>query len=144
MKSITQLYGRAPRRSKGEDTSDWYQVFIPTRAPFKLRVTVSDQAGEIAGQVMAKGRPAPGAPVFLWPAAISARRSLSSPVLQLLSDTEGSFRFNGLPPGDYRLLASFDVNEIDEELIELSEAATARVDVFESTDIDVPVWVAPW
>jgi hypothetical protein len=82
--------------------------------------------------------------VFLWPVAASARRALGSPVPQLLSDTEGRFRFEGLPPGDYRVLASFDVNEVDGELIELSKAAVAHVKEFETTNVDVPVWVAPW
>jgi hypothetical protein len=144
VESIVQLYGEAPRPSKAKDVSDWYQVFIPARSSFRLRITVSDRAGQIAGQVVSKSRPAPGAPVFLWPVTESARRSLSSPIPQLLSNTEGRFRFDGLPPGDYRVLASFDVNDIDAELIELSRAVVAHVDELESTSIEVPVWVAPW
>ena len=144
VESIIQLYGRARRRSKAKHASDWYQVFIPARSRSKLRITVSDGAGQIAGRVMTKSKPVPGAPVFLWPVADSARRSLSDPVPQLLSDTEGRFRFDSLPPGDYRLLASFDVNEIDAELIELSRAVLAHVETLQSTSIEVPVWVAPW
>ena len=144
VESIVQRYGQAPRRSKAEDTSDWYQVFIPTGDWSRLTITVSDQAGELAGRVMAKSKPVPGAPVFLWPVAVSARRSLPSPVLQRLSDTEGRFHFDGLPPGDYRLLATFDVREIDAELIELSRAVSAHVEAFQTTSIEVPVWIAPW
>ena len=144
VESIVQRYGQAPRRSKAEDTSDWYQVFIPTGDWSRLTITVSDQAGELAGRVMAKSKPVPGAPVFLWPVAVSTRRSLPSPVLQRLSDTEGRFHFDGLPPGDYRLLATFDVREIDAELIELSRAVSAHVEAFQTTSIEVPVWIAPW
>ena len=91
---------------------------------------------------MSDGKPEPGAPVFLWPVAESARRSLSGP-LQLLSDTEGRFRFDSLPPGDYRALASFDVNEIDEELIEMSRAKVVRVEAAQTATIELPVWIAP-
>jgi hypothetical protein len=92
---------------------------------------------------MVDSKPVPGAPVFLWPVADSTRRSLSGP-LQALSDTEGRFRFDSLPPGDYRLLASFDVNEIDEELIEMSRAAIVHADASQTANIELPVWIAPY
>jgi hypothetical protein len=144
VESIIQLYGEAPRRSKDEDVSDWYSVFVPARSPFRLRIAVSDQAGQISGQVVSKSRPSPGTPVFLWPVALASRRSLSRPVLQLLSDTEGRFRFDGLPPGDYRLLATFDVKEVDGESIELSKAPLVKVEASQSAKIELPIWVAPW
>ena len=144
VESIVQLYGRARRPSKAKHDSDWFEVFIAPRVHSRLRITVSDQAGQIAGRVTAKSRPVPGAPVFLWAVADSARRSLSSRQLQLISDTDGGFRFHSLPPGDYRLLASFDVNEVDTELMELSKAVSAQVEALQTTSIELPVWVAPW
>jgi hypothetical protein len=133
----------APRRPwKAARASDWYEAFIEPRFPSTIRITVSDKAGQITGSVMTEGKPVPGAPVFLWPVAESARRSLSGPV-QALSNTEGRFHFDGLPPGDYRALASFDVNEIDEESIEMSRAPVARVEASQTVTIELPVWVAP-
>ena len=143
VESIVNLRG-APRRPwKAERASDWFEVFIETRFPSRIRIMVSDQAGQIAGKVMADSKPIPGAPVFLWPVADSARRSLSGPQ-QALSDTEGRFRFDSLPPGDYRLLASFDVNEIDEELIEMSRAAIVHAEASQTANIELPVWIAPY
>jgi hypothetical protein len=136
-------YRAAPRRPwKAERVSDWYEVFIEARSPSRIRITVSDRAGQIAGRVITGGQPVPGAPVFLWPVAESVRRSLSGS-LQMLSDTDGRFRFDGLPPGEYRILASFDVNEIDEELIELSRAAVVHADAAQTANIDLAVWIAP-
>ena len=63
VESITHLYGMARRPSKAERPSDWYEVFIESRMPSRIRVTVSDQAGQITGRVMADSKPAPGAPV---------------------------------------------------------------------------------
>jgi hypothetical protein len=142
VESIANFRG-APRRPwKAERVSDWYEVFIEPRSPSRIRITISDKVGQIAGRVMTGGQPVPGAPVFLWPVAESARRSLSGS-LQILSDTEGRFRFDSLPPGDYRILASFDVNEIDEELIELSRAVVVHADALQTANIELPVWIAP-
>jgi hypothetical protein len=143
VESIASL-SAAPRRPwKAERASDWFEVFIETRSSPRIRITVSDQAGQIAGKVMADSKPVPGAPVFLWPVADSARRSLSGP-LQGLSDTEGRFRFDSLPPGDYRMLASFDVNEIDEELIEASHAVIVHAEASQTANVELTVWIAPY
>jgi hypothetical protein len=143
VESIVNLRA-APRRPwKAERAADWFEVFIETRSSSRIRITVSDQAARIAGKVMADGKPVPGAPVFLWPVADSARRSLSGP-LQTLSDTGGRFGFDSLPPGDYRMLASFDVPEIDEELIDLSNAAIVHGEPSQTTNIELPVWIAPY
>ncbi len=134
----------APRRPwKAERASDWFEVFIETRSSSRIRITVSDQAGQIAGKVIADSKPVPGAPVFLWPVADSARRSLSGP-LQALADSDGRFRFDSLPPGDYRMLASFDVNEIDEEIMETSRAPIVHAEASQTANIELPVWIAPY
>jgi Carboxypeptidase regulatory-like domain len=143
VESIVNLRSAPRRPGKAERVSDWFEVFIEARFPSRIRITVSDKAAQIAGKVMTDSKPVPGAPVFLWPVAESARRSLSGP-LQALSDTEGRFRFDSLPPGDYRMLASFDVNEVDEELMEASRAAIVHADASQTANIELPVWTAPY
>jgi hypothetical protein len=138
----------SPRRTWSVDhPPDWFEVFIDPR-PTRILITVSDKAGQIAGKVTGDkvtgdGKPVAGAPVFLWPVAESARRSLNG-ALQTLSDTEGRYRFSSLPPGDYRVLASFDVNEIDQDVIELSQAPLIHADASQRATMDLTVWVAPW
>ena len=142
VESIASLRN-APRRPwKVERVSDWFDVFIEPRANSRIRISVGDQAGQIAGRVMTDSKPVPGAPVFLWPVAESTRRSVGGS-RQVLSDTEGRFQFDSLPPGDYRVLASFDVNEIDEDLIEMSRAGVVRADASQTATVDLPLWVAP-
>lgn len=143
VESIVNPRGAPRRLWKAERAADWYEVFVEPRWPARITITVSDRAAQITGRVLTEGKPVPGAPVFLWPVAESARRSLSG-ALQILSDTEGRFRFEGLPPGDYRALASFDVNEIDEELIEKSQAALVHTEALQTANIELAVWVAPW
>jgi hypothetical protein len=143
VESIVNLRSAPRRPGKAERASDWFEVFIEARFSSRIRITVSDKAAQIAGKVMTDSKPVPGAPVFLWPVAESARRSLSGS-LQALSDTEGRFRFDSLPPGDYRMLASFDVNEVDEELMETSRAAIVHADASQTANIELPVWIAPY
>ncbi len=133
-----------PRRPwKAERASDWFDVFIEQRATSRVRITVSDQAGQISGRVLDEGsKPVAAAPVFLWPVTEAVRRSLSGPS-QVLTDTAGRFHFKSLPPGDYRPLASFDVNEIDEDLIELSHAVVIHAAASQTAVIDLTVWSSP-
>jgi hypothetical protein len=42
------------------------------------------------------------------------------------------------------VLASFDVNEIDADLIELSQAAVVHASASQTATVDLAVWVAPW
>jgi hypothetical protein len=142
VESVTSFPG-APRRPwKTEHLSDWYEAFIEPRTPSRIRITVSDKAGQITGAVIVDGKPVPGVPVFLWPVDQSARRSISGP-LQALTNTEARFRFDNLPAGEYRILASFDVNEIDEELIQMSAAPAVHVEASQTATIELPIWIAP-
>jgi hypothetical protein len=142
VESIVNLRSTYRRAWKAERASDWFEVFIEPRAGARIRITISGQSGQISGGVMAEGKPAPGVPVFLWPVAESARRSLSG-TPQTLSDTEGRYRFDSLPPGDYRVLATFDAGEIDEDLLNLSQAPLVHADPAQTATLDLPVWSAP-
>lgn len=82
-------------------------------------------------------------PVYLWPVSEPARRSLGGS-LNRMSDTSGRFRFETLPPGEYRMLASFDVYEPDADIIELSRAPAVTIEAGETVEIELPVCVAPY
>ncbi len=142
VESIEAQRGSPRRTWNVEHPSDWFEVYIDSRYN-RIQISVSSRAATIAGKVTADGKPAPGAPVFLWPVAESARRSLNGS-LQTLTDVEGRYRFDSLPPGEYRALASFDVNEIDQDLMELSQAAVVHAAALQIATIDLSVWVAPW
>jgi hypothetical protein len=142
VESIVNMAAQPRRTGNAPTAADWYEVFIPPRYSSNIRIRVSDQAGEIKGKIVTDDKPVPGAPVFLWPSAESARRSLGGP-LQTLSSVDGRFGFDSLPPGDYRILASFDVNEVDADLMDLSYALTIHVEGRQTTDVELPVWIAP-
>jgi Carboxypeptidase regulatory-like domain len=121
---------------------DSFRVLIGNRPGMSVRVVIAEPVGAIAGSVVTEGNPVPGAPVFLWPVADEVRRQLGG-TRQILSNTDGRFRFEGLPPGDYRLLASFDVREADAEVMEQANAAKTRAEASESAAVELPLWLAP-
>jgi len=120
VESITNEF-TARRTVTQPHAPDAFDVFIEARQITRIRVMISDKAGHLEGTVLRDTKSVAGAPVFLWPAGDAGRRSLGG-FRQMLSDASGKFRFDGLPPGDYRILATFDLSEVDEESIEEGQA----------------------
>ncbi|HVV47258.1 MAG TPA: carboxypeptidase-like regulatory domain-containing protein, partial [Bryobacteraceae bacterium] len=100
-------------RNQGDGTpvplaqDGWFPVEIGT-APH-LEVNLSNKPASISGSVKTSSMPVTGAPVFL---------QLLNPltpdlVLQswdVRADEQGHFVFNSLPPGDYRLMSSYELD----------------------------------
>jgi hypothetical protein len=109
----------------------------------RIVVTVSDHAGQLEGTVSnSDSKPVPGAPVFLWPMTDSARRSIGG-WKQSLTDVNGHYQFGGLPPGDYRVLATFDISQVEEEILDLAHVPVSRLDAGQRLTSDLPLWIAP-
>jgi hypothetical protein len=109
----------------------------------RITVTISDHAGQAEGTVSgADSKPVPGAPVFLWPVTDGARRSIGG-AKHVLADTNGHYQFGGLPPGDYRVLATFDASQVDEELLDMAHVPVSRLDAGQRMTADLTVWLAP-
>jgi hypothetical protein len=142
VESITNYGGGSRRGVRLERSSEWFEVFIGAYIQM-LQVVIAQNAGHVTGTVQADKTAVAGIPVFLWPVAEQARRSLRGPV-QALSDVNGQFRFDGLPPGDYRLVASYDLSDIDEESIELAKAVVVHVDQSQTANADLAPWLAPY
>jgi hypothetical protein len=143
VESIGNKFGAGRRRARPERPPDRFEIYIEPRYSSDLVVTISDRVGRIGGRVFTDGAPVPGVPVFLWPVDSAVRRSAGGS-LQTLSNTEGQYRFENLPPGEYRVLASFDVYEFDEEVVQLSRAAAVFAEAMATAEVDLAVWTAPW
>ena len=143
VESIASAQGGARRTLRRDRPVDRFDVFIEARQQLGIKVVVSDKAGHVGGSVRSDAKPVPGIPVFLWPVAEQGRRSLRGQ-LQTLSDVNGQYRFDGLPPGDYRVLATFDLSEADEESMDVARAPVVHVDASQSTNADLVPWSAPY
>lgn len=143
VESVASMFRDIRRPWRPERPADAHEVFIEPQFRNRFKIVVSDKAGQIDGTVTTAGkRTVAGAPVFLWPVSDTNRRILGGP-RETLSDIEGRFRFEGLPPGDYRVLATFDASEANTEIIEEARASTVRVEPSQSVNLDLPLWIAP-
>lgn len=141
VESIGSPYG-VRRRPRTDPSLDRHDVSIDGRNEVRIRITVSDKVGQIDGIVLDQKNPVPAIPVFLWPADPNNRRSLRG-IPQALTTVDGKFRFENLPPGDYRLLATFDVSEIDEEIVDAARAASLKVSPGLRLTPELAPWMAP-
>jgi hypothetical protein len=142
VENIQGMRGPGRRPPNMPAVSDRFEIFVQQRYYSRIRISLSDQAGQISGKVVSEGKPVAGVPVFLWPTEDLPRRSLGGG-LQILTNTGGEFRFDSLPPGDYRMLASFDVTEVDDEFMQMSNAVIVHAAGSQMAKIELPLWTAP-
>jgi len=104
---------------------DWFEMTSSLSPEYVVRVTLSDKVTTVEGRVVEAGKPQPGTPVFLWPLHPETRRQLNG-VPKTQTDTDGRFRFEGLPEAEYHAVATPDVPELDEDLIRILAPAVAK------------------
>ena len=120
---------------------DWFEFELSESYP-RVSLRTSNKAGTIAGRVREGQKGVPGIPVFLWPVANDVRRRAGGP-RTLAANAEGEFRFQGLAPGEYRLIASFDYDEVDEEIVVAADAITLRVEASTVSPAELSPYQAP-
>jgi hypothetical protein len=141
---VESMTSRAqPRRDIPlEKSIEWFDIFLDMRFPAQVRIAIQSKAAHIGGSVTTEGKAVPGAPVFLWPIADNARRSLKG-YRMVFADSDGKYRLDGLPPGNYRLLATFDLTEIDEAAMDEAQAISIHAEESQIAAADLTLWVAP-
>jgi hypothetical protein len=114
-KEITVGGHRAEPRSK--DSAEGWNLAHIGGGESPMRITMSSRVASVSGRVFDKpNEPAPYAPVFL------ETMNLEPPdppiVRQARASPDGAFEFKGLPPGRYRVIASFDLDASDRAAME--------------------------
>jgi hypothetical protein len=95
-----------------------------------VNFTLSSNPGSVRGTV---------APVFLEPVDLDPTQRIVQTFVTR-ADVRGQYRFTGLSPGNYRLMASFDFASADSEVMTVAGAKPVRVqnaDVEENLDLYV-------
>jgi hypothetical protein len=142
IESVGSRFAQARHPIPIEQSIEWFDVFIEMQRPQQVSIVVADGAAKIAGTVMKEAKGVPGGPVFLWPVSEAGKRSLKG-YRMVIADTEGKYQFDGLPPGDYRMLATYDFTEIDEAALDEGLAVTVHATASQKTTADLPLWVSP-
>jgi hypothetical protein len=132
-----------------------HKPFVPSGADANLKVTIGSDAGSMsAGVADVNGRPTAGSAVFIVPVNSRTEGEVAATFLAGISDENGSYRANGLPPGTYDVFATSDMPPgrmyRDESLliertpdaigkILRARARGKRVSVGPGSDISVPL-----
>jgi hypothetical protein len=98
------------RRPRRDPDPDWFEFIF--EYPLGATVTLSTQAAQISGRVTLGSQPAIAAPVYLLATTPLTRRRMNG-VRVTQADALGNYRFDGLAPGAYLLLSSFDLAEVN-------------------------------
>ena len=133
----------------GQDITDRGISAESRRVYSDVRVTITDTASEISGVVQnSAGRAVADATVLIIPASPQFWTRTSRRLRILRSDAAGRYTVRGLPPGDYRAVASLDIDDADAHRPDLLQELTQtglRITVTDlaALTVDLPLTSAP-
>jgi hypothetical protein len=104
-----------------------------------VRFTLSGGPGEMHGTVKYYGEPLVGAPVYLEAWDPDTRKRVTD-LKVVRTDIHGVYRFQGLAPGTYRVLATFEYNMPDSASMELAGAKSVRVEARNDLPMDLDLY----
>ena len=120
------LYPVSMSRAKGR-IDGWTEVDFGESRTDRLRIVLSDRPGSIRGKVTGPGQePAAAAPVYLEAYDADAHRRLLDP-RSVRTDLRGDYSFRGLPPGHYRIMSTFEIENPDEKQMDYANCPVVTV-----------------
>ena len=132
--------GPVGRRSFRETSPDWFDFHL--EYSMGSEIVFSAQPASVSGRVTLGGKPAIAAPVYLFPAGQPTRRQMNG-IRTAYADLNGNYRIDGLAPGPYLLLASFDISEVNEESMTGSRARPVTIEDGRSATLDLELTQIP-
>jgi len=107
---------------------------------YAVRFSLSTAAATVSGIVKSNGSPVAGAPVILE-AYDSVRRKRQLPLGMARTDADGRYRFEGLAPDDYRILATFEYRSPSPEEMEAAGAGGLSLSQGDGAQRDLELYV---
>jgi hypothetical protein len=125
---VVSVSGPRPEGLDQGRADGWNEIILPPNSANTLKFVLSASPATLHGVVRdGGGAPVVGIPVFLEAYDLERRKRVKD--FQILrTDINGGYRFSGLAPGSYRLLATFDYRTPGAEVMELPVVKTAKVD----------------
>jgi hypothetical protein len=100
----------------------WHEFPVASGRYTQMKIALSPRPAGVQGKVTGTGNePVIGAPVFLESIDPNSRTRLKE-LAATRTDARGMYQFNGLPPGTYRLLSTFDFDDPDPETMDAARA----------------------
>jgi len=119
----------------------WNEIAVAS-GPTTVRFVLSPHPGAVRGAVTGANRePVAGAPVYLEPYDAASRKRLGD-ARMARTDMQGKYGFYGLPPGDYRILATFEYQSPDSEAMDAAGAQLVKVEESRDAALDLVLYVA--
>lgn len=106
---------RGKRTRNTNRDPDWFEFLLDSEMA-QVSVMLASSPASVSGKVKAIGTEAIGAPVHLLPLTPETRRK-GNGTRTTYASQDGTFRFDGLPPGSYLVLASLEATELTEEAL---------------------------
>ncbi len=121
----------------------WNELAIagPNYVAASAKFTISASPGAVHGTVSLASQAVAGVPVFLEPFDVEPARRLA-PVRMTRTDAHGLYQFNGLAPGKYRLLGTFEYQSPDTGEMETARAVLVKIEESKDLAQDLDLYVA--
>jgi len=116
----------------------WNEVLSRFNSSIRLALTAGPSA--IRGIVKSHGDGVSGAPVYLEVYDPETRKRLGD-LRSARSDARGQYRFDGLAPGTYRVLSTFEYLHPDPQAMDLAQAPVVTLEAHSDLAMDLDLYV---
>ncbi len=132
---VATMFGATYERGQRRRPEGWNPVLIEGFST-QIRYGLSGGGAMIAGTVKQGADAVVGAPVFLKPYDTTTRMRVGE-LRVTHTGLHGEWSFDGMPPGAYRLCATFEYAEPDAAALDLMGAQTLQADAHQSVTRDL-------
>jgi Carboxypeptidase regulatory-like domain len=138
---VSGFSGNGPNRASRVPAEAWNEITVTTYGIF-VRFTLSTGGSALTGVVKDGSRLAAGAPVFLELWDPNSRQRLVE-LRSTRTDANGGYSFRDIPPGDYRVLATYEYRNPDSAAMEIARATTLHIEAHNDLQRDIDLYVIP-
>lgn len=134
---VSGFSGSLPGRGDVSRPDGWNEA--ATNYYSSIRFTLSSSPGAVHGVVKSSGETVAGAPVYLEAYDPVAWKRVTD-LRTMRTDMRGMYRFEGLAPGVYRVLSTFEYRSPDSAQMEMAGAQTTSVAARDDLAVDLDLY----
>ncbi|MGB9454756.1 MAG: carboxypeptidase-like regulatory domain-containing protein [Bryobacteraceae bacterium] len=138
---VAAFYGPAYERSERRRPDGWNEIIVGA-GNGAVDFALASDPGSLLGTVTTGQDPVVGAMVFLEPWDAKQHKR-DGEVRTARADIRGHYRFQGLAPGDYRVMATFEYQMPDEAEMDCAETRVVKAEAGTDLAQDLNLFVIP-